>query len=133
MAFQCQKCLGFIGVAPDDMTRCRCIKPSLRKKLSSSSRARKVVNQKEAMSAEGRLQFDVGLEIMLRHRLPGETFTLEAIAQVCGVSRERIRQIERDAKRKFMDRLRRKMGMSWEEFMTSGFSELMVFFTQKPG
>ena len=39
-------------------------------------------------------EVDLGLSVLCAIRQPGETFTFEVIAEACGVSKERIRQIE---------------------------------------
>lgn len=43
---------------------------------------------------------DIKLRAMVEQALPGETYTLQEIAEVMGVSRERIRQIQDQALRK---------------------------------
>lgn len=53
-------------------------------------------------------EIDVGLYFLSVNAAPDQTFTLQAIADVCGVSRERISQIEKEAlvkiKRAFEER-----------------------------
>ena len=44
--------------------------------------------------------FDAGLQRMIDTKKPGETFTLDEIAAQCGVTRERVRQIEQSALKK---------------------------------
>lgn len=39
-------------------------------------------------------EVDLGLSVLCAIRQPGETFTFEVIAEACGVSKERIHQIE---------------------------------------
>ena len=55
---------------------------------------------------------DLGLALLSIARIPGEPLTLEDIAAWCDCTRERIRQIERDALRKIRRRLSKE---EWEQ------------------
>ena len=48
---------------------------------------------------------DHRLDIMRIYQKPGETFSLQAIADFTGLTRERIRQIERDALKKIRKKI----------------------------
>jgi hypothetical protein len=52
------------------------------------------------------LQFDLGLAVLSYHLKPGDRLTIETIAEVCGVSPQRICQIQDKALRKLRRRMR---------------------------
>jgi Sigma-70, region 4 len=52
-------------------------------------------------------EVDLALAVLSALRQPGERFTLEQIADFCGLSRERVRQIELSALRKLRKKLRK--------------------------
>jgi hypothetical protein len=54
--------------------------------------------------------FDAGLEALHSKAYPGERLTLEEIASACGVTRERIRQVESAALRKLRMRIAEDAG-----------------------
>ena len=62
---------------------------------------------------------DIKLRAMAEAALPGQTYTLQEIAEVMGVSRERVRQIQDQALRKVyfhLSKMARADGVDLEEF-----------------
>ena len=68
---------------------------------------------------EAQRRIDDGLNKLLNERKEGETFNLVEIGTACGVTHQRIKQIQDLALRKMNDGLRRKFGMTWEKWINN--------------
>ena len=68
---------------------------------------------------EAQRRIDEGLDRLLNERKEGETFNLVEIGTACGVTHQRIKQIQDLALRKMNDGLRRKFGMTWEKWINN--------------
>ena len=69
-----------------------------------------------ANSLKGRAVVTERLKQLARERTPGETFSRHQIAAYCGVSPQAIMLMEKKAMRKIKERMRKKLGLSWEQF-----------------
>jgi len=90
--------------------------PKKLKKSNESSQlpTREVPPPKKIVESEA----DIKLRAMVNSAAPGETFTLQEIAEVMGVSRERVRQIQDQALRKVyfhLAKVAKADGISLEE------------------
>lgn len=67
-------------------------------------------------------QNEIDLCIGVLHAITprGNPMTLEAIGAACGLTGERIRQIEQRAMRKLRIRIYNETGLDWAEFMRKG-------------
>lgn len=60
--------------------------------------------------------FDMALDVLNTVRLPGEQISHRQIASICGCSRTLVHQIEKRALRKIRTRIRKEMGLSFDEW-----------------
>lgn len=86
------------------------------------------VNGKTEMASAGnsflkKIRSDKKLTMMVLLRAPGRQYTLDEIADYTGLSKERIRQIERDALKK----LRKNGRWLWKEIGCLDANKLQMF------